>query len=350
MPIFRITVDWDGWRDAFRPPPGTTILRIHNTSKYDVDYSDRLRVSISREENYETIVAFASDVLIEIPQTIYLRRKSPNEKPVVVFHYTTKKEDIATIAGMLVPAGVTAETLSGLVARATLYGYEPTTRLWHRVYVTTSGEFLLPSTQPVKVSGETLRIQGYDYISGVWRDIGVDRSGQLQIRVEVTDIVTAKVSGETVIAETSGAITRVQGYDYVGGTWRDIGVDESGQLQIKVTVADIVTAKISGEQVDIFRSYKASGGVVTLVGATQSTLIRTSNDNRTRISIRPFSGECFLGLAPLQPGGPGVGFSSDNSMIFLRDTDSWNEDGYIGHICGTTSAGAVKVYWYEVMV
>lgn len=111
------------------------------------------------------------------------------------------------------------------------------------------GESMIVSGQPVRISGEIVRIQGYDYSSAVHRTIAVDKSGQILVNIEIADIVQARISGQLVISKISGQNVGMLGYDYPNGVYRRISVDSSGALDINVTIADIVQARISGQTV-----------------------------------------------------------------------------------------------------
>ena len=122
------------------------------------------------------------------------------------------------------------------------------------------------SGDAVKVSGEAVQIYGKYNLSGDWRPVAVDASGE--IRVEAV----AEVSGQTVIisgqavtvsgnvVKVSGEQIRIVGYYRESGDWRFVAVDASGEIAVHATVADIVTAKVSGETV------KISGEVVKISG------------------------------------------------------------------------------------
>ncbi|KKN87077.1 hypothetical protein LCGC14_0263470 [marine sediment metagenome] len=56
----------------------------------------------------------------------------------------------------------------------------------------------------------SVRIDGYDYTSGEWRSIAITASGEMAIHATISDIVRARISGDTVVV-ASGARVLVSG-------------------------------------------------------------------------------------------------------------------------------------------
>jgi len=127
--------------------------------------------------------------------------------------------------------------------------------------------------ESVHISSGEVQIMGWDYESGEWRKIRVTGSGEIAIHVTVADIVTAKISGQSVVV-TSGEV-QLQGWDYESGEPRKVRVTGSGELAIHVTVADIVTAKISGQSVVV-----TSGQVVAKVSG-ETVIAKVSGETIT---------------------------------------------------------------------
>ncbi len=116
------------------------------------------------------------------------------------------------------------------------------------------GESMLISGQPVRVSGELVRIQGYDYGSAVHRTVAVDKSGQILVNVEIADIVQARISGQTVISKISGQAVSIIG-----------GVNVSGATIIARVSGQTVISKISGAQVAVTGTVIISGTIVSRI-------------------------------------------------------------------------------------
>lgn len=112
------------------------------------------------------------------------------------------------------------------------------------------------------------------------------------------DGVIKKIKAEGAkVVTISGEITHIEGYDYLSGDWRAIAVNESGEIAIHVTVADIVRARISGDVVKISGEVvKISGEVVKVSGEIVSlpaTQVVKISGETVKIS-----GEAIVTIAP----------------------------------------------------
>jgi len=151
------------------------------------------------------------------------------------------KNDFLTGKSILIMSGVAKYETTGISAfNSTTGEITFATALSAQIVAGCSFRVLNTLPESVHITSGQILIMGYDYESGEWRKVRVTGSGEIAIAVTVADIVTAKISGEQI---------RLEGYDYESGEWRKVRVTGSGEIAIAVTVADIVTAKISGESV-----------------------------------------------------------------------------------------------------
>ena len=151
------------------------------------------------------------------------------------------KNDFLTGKSILIMSGVAKYETTGISAfNSTTGEITFATALSAQIVAGCSFRVLNTLPESVHITSGQILIMGYDYESGEWRKVRVTGSGEIAIAVTVADIVTAKISGEQI---------RLEGYDYESGEWRKVRVTGSGEIAIAVTVADIVTAKISGQSV-----------------------------------------------------------------------------------------------------
>lgn len=135
-----------------------------------------------------------------------------------------------------------------------------------------------------------------------------DTTGEITFASALSAQIVAGVSFRVlnVLPESvhiSSGQVQLQGYDYESGEWRSIRVTGSGEIAIAITIADIVTAKISGEVVKIsgetvsievptmiktgpVRTLSdASGGVALHSGAVKAAIVKALTDNSGVIMV-----------------------------------------------------------------
>lgn len=135
--------------------------------------------------------------------------------------------------------------------------------------------------ESLHITSGQVQIMGYDYESGEWRKVRVTGSGEIAIAVTVADIVTAKISGQTVylasgtgpilakisgeslIATVSGQPIKVSG-EVVQISGQAVTAKVSGETMIAKVSGETIIAKVSGETV----TAKVSGEVVKISGET----------------------------------------------------------------------------------
>ncbi|GAH75697.1 unnamed protein product, partial [marine sediment metagenome] len=178
--------------------------------------------------------------------------------------------------------------------------------------------------ESVHISSGEVQIMGYDYLSGEYRLVAVNESGQIEIKATVADIVTArvsgivavvsgevhvmsgqvdvfmmsgeavaKISGQTVALQsgTGPILTKVSGetVELQSGTG-PILAKISGETLIAKVSGETITAKVSGETVSIetptmvktgpVRTLSdASGGVVLHSGEVKAAMVKALTDN-----------------------------------------------------------------------
>jgi hypothetical protein len=159
------------------------------------------------------------------------------------------------------------DTSTGQITVATGFSAQIVAGVSYRVLNT------LPES--LHITSGNITIWGYDYTSGELRKVAVNESGEISIHATVADIVTAKISGqsvivtsgqvtakisgETLIVEMSGSIIQVSGQTVIGKVSGE-AVLISGEA-VNISGATVI-AKISGEAVLI------SGEAVNISGAT----------------------------------------------------------------------------------
>lgn len=107
--------------------------------------------------------------------------------------------------------------------------------------------------ESVHITSGAVQIEGYDYVSGEYRLVAVNESGQIEIKATVADIVTARVSG--VVAVVSGEIHVM-----------------SGQVDVSILSGEAI--KISGETIIA----KVSGESLALASGTGPILAKISGE------------------------------------------------------------------------
>ena len=102
--------------------------------------------------------------------------------------------------------------------------------------------------ESVHISSGQVQLQGYDYESGEWRKVRVTGSGEIAIHVTVADIVTAKISGESVVVTSGQVVAKVSGETIIAKISGEklFAITASGDY---VVVSGEVISKVSGETV-----------------------------------------------------------------------------------------------------
>jgi len=198
-----------------------------------------------------------------------------------------------------------------------------------------------------------IQVLGYYSLSGDLRPLTVNASGELDINVTVGDIVTAKISGETVIisgqpvsisgqpvdlvaenvAVSSGKIAVLSGEIHIlsGEVISKISGEVVRAEQYGTWISKISgeTVIISGQDINIIPATQVktgpirilnsdSGGIVLHSGSVKSLTVKALSTNSGDIYIggvndRPYSGYGFLLAA-----GEGKSYDIDNfSKIYL---------------------------------
>ncbi len=154
--------------------------------------------------------------------------------------------------------------------------------------------------ESIHITSGIVQIEGYDYVSGERRLVAVNESGQIEIRATVADIVTAKISGQTVTI-SSGSVAVVSGEVHVmsGAIAAQIsgGVQVSGGVHIESGVVGIVQSGALGVNVSggvqVSGAVRVSGGVQVsggvhiesgVVGIVQSGALAVRVSGAIRVS------------------------------------------------------------------
>jgi len=225
------------------------------------------------------------------------------------------KNDFLTGKSILIMSGDAQYETTGISAFSSTTG-EITfaTALSAQIVAGISFRVLNVLPESVHISSGQVQLQGYDYESGEWRKVRVTGSGEIAIAVTVADIVTAKisgqsvvvtsgqvvakVSGETVIAKVSGetVVAKISGETIIAKVSGQSVVVTSGLVVAKVSGQSVVVtsgqvvAKVSGETVAIevptmiktgpVRTLSdASGGVVLHSGAVKAAIVKALTEN-----------------------------------------------------------------------
>lgn len=143
-------------------------------------------------------------------------------------------------------------------------------------------------------------IRGYYPASGDYRPIAVNASGEISIHATVADIVTAKISGETVRAEQYG-------------TW---GVQVSGEVMTRTVATTMSTA------------------VYTVTAASGGTQIATQNTDRKSLLVQNIgTGDIYLKESALQSG----------EGIKIAAGGSYTTNAYVGDLWAYAVTSGDKV-------
>jgi len=140
-----------------------------------------------------------------------------------------------------------------------------TEALSNRIVVGVSFRVLNTLPGSLHITSGAVQIQGYDYVSGEYRLVAVNESGQIEIKATVADIVTARVSG--VVAVVSGEIHVMSGQVDVYMMSGEVAAKISGETVIAKVSGETIVAEISGAPVSILSGeiHVISGEVVAKV-------------------------------------------------------------------------------------
>ena len=182
-------------------------------------------------------------------------------------------------------------------------------------YVVVSGEVRLPSSQVVKISGET-------------------------VSLPATQVV--KVSGEAIIAKTSGEIVSLPATQKVKMSGEKVYTNTlSGDY---VVVSGQVIAEISGETVDIKTPTSVFTGPKQIIGAISGGIVLVSGDV-VSVSLKASgknSGDVYLGGTSLMPYS-GYGFCLEPSEAINLDIDNPNRIRAFSTVSGYCSLYVIGV-------
>jgi len=210
----------------------------------------------------------------------------------------------------------------------------------------------------------SVHIMGYDLLSGEWRRIVVNESGEIAIHVTVADIVTAKISGQAVVVTSGQVLAKVSGETIATSVSGNIVIAKisgetviakisgeslivtSGQVVSKISgesvvvTSGLVVAKVSGETVSIetptfiktgpVRTLSdASGGVVLHSGAVKAAVVKALSDN---------SGVVLVGGSGDRPwyeaAGSAQGFVLAAGEAQSKDISDFNQIYVVAQISG----------------
>jgi len=341
MPFYRINITWNKWTKVFTPLRGTTVLRLHNDSPYDLDWADIPNPSVEREDSFSTIKANAADVPPFMPSEIYVRAKVDGEVPVLVIGYTTSKlpAEMAGVAGMMSPTSMTTGILSGLVVSTSGQVINVSGAL-----VEISGDIVHISGQAVGISGESIRTSGQvAHISGQAVSVSgnaMNVSGNV-VQVSGQGVATS-VSGNVV--GVSGQVVHMSGQAVVTSVSGNI-VQISGQSVSTTVSGNIVHT--SGQVAMFSTTPLASGSTISLGFERQTPLFSAAGGaTRYALDLRCHSGWVFLSL-----NGPvnASGMSSYSAPVWLDTGDTYSvPQNFAGHIVGNAASGTIILHWQEV--
>ena len=161
------------------------------------------------------------------------------------------------ISGQTITVGGSVNTsVSGNLIRT--QAFDPSGNTWQDLWVSQSGghDLRVNASVTANVSGQTvvaensgqkIRLQAFDPSGNSWRDLWMNASGGNKLQVDASVTANADISGQTVKAEVSGQKIRLQGFDPSGNTWNDLIVNASGSNILRVDAGAIqVAANVSG--------------------------------------------------------------------------------------------------------
>lgn len=231
--------------------------------------------ALAREEQIRTLTAYSGTTTAD----------GSSSKNTLIDSALIGKNDFLTGKSVLIMSGDAQYETAGITSFNSTTG-EITVGDAFSAQIMAGVSFRLLNTLPesIHITSGQVQIMGYDYESGEWRKVRVTGSGEVAIHVTVADIVTAKISGETVIAKVSGEV--VNAYIMSGAVQVVSGEIHvvSGQVVAKVS-GETVIAKISGETVIA----KVSGEAVKVSG--QTVIAKISGETL----ISKVSGEVVIG-------------------------------------------------------
>ena len=233
----------------------------------------RKAFALAREEQVRTLTAYSGTTTAD----------GSASKNTLIDSALIGKNDFLTGKSVLITSGDAQYETAGITDFDSATGEITFTALNAQIVTGVSFRILNVLPESVHISSGQVQIQGYDYASGEYRLVAVNESGELAIHATVADIVTAKISGETVMAKVSGQSVVVTSGQVVakisGETITAIGkisgeavkvsgeaVKVSGETLIAKVSGETVIAKISGETVIA----KVSGETVKISGETVS--------------------------------------------------------------------------------
>jgi len=160
-------------------------------------------------------------------------------------------------------------------------------------------------------------------------------SGEVHV---ISGEITAKISGEIVKAEISGERVRIEGYDYGATTWRPLAVDSSGNLNITATAdvsGQVVKAEIqplSSIKIGTVRQIPStSGGVVLHSGSVKSVIVKAFANNSGDIYVGGDGAYPYSGYGLQLDAGESVEIDIDDfNKIYLYATVSGDKVSFLG--------------------
>ena len=198
--------------------------------------------ALAREELVRTLAAYSGTTTAD----------GSSDKNTLIDSALIGKNDFLTGKSVLIMSGDAQYETAGITDFDSDTGEITFTALSVQIVAGVYFRVLNVLPESVHISSGQVQIQGYDYVSGEYRLVAVNESGQIEIKATVVDIVTARVSG--VVAVVSGEIHVMSGQIDVYMMSGEVVAKVSGQAvkvsgQSVVVTSGQVVAKISGETV-----------------------------------------------------------------------------------------------------
>ncbi|HUV53047.1 MAG TPA: hypothetical protein VMW64_08240 [Dehalococcoidia bacterium] len=195
--------------------------------------------ALAREELVRTLAAYSGTTTAD----------GSSGKNTLIDSALIGKNDFLTGKSVLIMSGDAQYETAGISDFNSTTGEITFTALNAQIVAGVSFRVLNVLPESVHISSGQVQIQGYDYASGEYRLVAVNESGQIEIKATVADIVTARVSG--VVAVVSGEIHVMSGQIDVFMMSGEVVAKVSGETVIAKISGETVIAKVSGEAVKI---------------------------------------------------------------------------------------------------
>lgn len=221
--------------------------------------------ALAREELVRTLAAYSGTTTAD----------GSSNKNTLIDSALIGKNDFLTGKSVLIMSGDAQYETAGITDFDSTTGEITFTPLSVQIVAGVYFRVLNVLPESLHISSGQVQIQGYDYTSGEYRLVAVNESGQIEIKATVADIVTARVSG--VVAVVSGEIHVMSGQVDVYMMSGEVVAKVSGETVIAKISGETVIAKVSGEAV------KISGETVVAKVSGESVIV-TSGQVVAKIS------------------------------------------------------------------